>query len=365
VRVLLEAGADVNVRETTRGQTALMWAAAEGHAAVIRLLVKHGSDIHAVSHPPSTQKRGGPRVMAITEGRSTRVDTFTPLQFAVRGGHVEAVKALLDGGASIDEEAPGSMSLLALAILNLHFDAAALLVERGADVNHSRGGLTALHALVQARTPTIGAFPPPQPPGTGSTSMDIAKLLLKHGADIDARAGKAGGSTAFLMAAKGADYQMMRLLAANGASVTAVNARGTNAIALAAGVEMTNPNEDSGTDPDSFQALKFAIALGAGDISAANNDGDTPVHGAIFRQTTNNIRLLAEHGSKLDGRNKRGVLAIEDARNGIPGANNSRRTPKPEAAKVLYDLMVARGLNPPDPNVDLNRYNFGVKRDAQ
>jgi ankyrin repeat protein len=342
-----------------------MWAAAQGHAAVVRLLTGRGADIHAVSRPPSTKKRGPARVMAITEGRSVRVDTFTPLQFAVRGGHVEATDALLDAGASIAEEAPQSMSLLALAILNLHFDVAARLVERGADVNHSKGGITPLGHLVQARTPTIGAFPPPQPPGTGYTSLDIAKMLLAHGADVDGRSTRAGGATPFLMAAKGADHQMMRLLAASGADVTAVNARRTNAIALAAGVEMTNPNEDSGTDPDSYQALTFAIALGAGDISSANSDGDTPVHGAIFRQTTNNIRLLAAHGSKLDGRNKRGVLAIEDARNGIPGANNSRRTPKPEAAKVLYDLMQARGLNPPDPNIDMNRYNFGVARDAQ
>ena len=359
VRVLIEAGADVNARETTRGQTALMGAAAQGHADVVRLLAQRGADIHAVSRAPSAKKVGGARVQALTEGRSSRVDTFTPLQFAVRGGQVEAARALLDAGASIAEEATQSMSLLSLAILNLHFDVAAFLIERGADVNFAKSGTPPLHQLVQARTPTIGAFPPPQPPGRGYTSLDIAKLLLARGADVDSRA--RGGATPFLAAAKGADYQMMRLLAANGADVTAVNSKRTNALALAAGVEMTNPNEDSGTDADSFEALKLAIALGAGDVSAANNDGDTPVHGATFRQTQNNIRLLAEHGAQLDVRNKRGVLAIEDALNGIPGANNSRRTPKPDAAKVLYELMVARGLNPPDPNIDKTRYNFGVK----
>ena len=39
VKVLLEAGAAVNAKEGWHGQTALMWAAAEGHPAVIQVLV--------------------------------------------------------------------------------------------------------------------------------------------------------------------------------------------------------------------------------------------------------------------------------------------------------------------------------------
>ena len=57
----------------------------------------------------------------------------------------------------------------------------------------------------------------------------------------------------------------------------------------AAGVEMINPNEDSGTDADGFAALRLAVALGAGDINAANKNGDTPLHGAVFRTTTDAI----------------------------------------------------------------------------
>ena len=35
VKALVQHGADVNVAEPTRGQTALMWAAAEGHGEVV------------------------------------------------------------------------------------------------------------------------------------------------------------------------------------------------------------------------------------------------------------------------------------------------------------------------------------------
>ena len=58
------AGAGIDAREGWRGQTALMWAAAEGHAAVVAPLVAVGADVDARSD-------GG----------------FTPLAFAVRAGH--------------------------------------------------------------------------------------------------------------------------------------------------------------------------------------------------------------------------------------------------------------------------------------
>ena len=36
MNVLLEAGAKIDAKETWNGQTALMWAAAEGHGAVVQ-----------------------------------------------------------------------------------------------------------------------------------------------------------------------------------------------------------------------------------------------------------------------------------------------------------------------------------------
>jgi hypothetical protein len=107
-------------------------------------------------------------------------------------------------------------------------------------------------------------------------------------------------------------------------------------------------------------ALTLAIELGAGDIDATDKNGDSAVHGAVFRQTQDHLRLLAAHGARLDFKNKRGMMAIDDARNGVPGGNTARSSPRPEAAKVLYALMLDRGLSPPDPNVDKRRYNFGV-----
>ena len=70
VELLLANGAKVNVRERTEGFTALMFAAAEGHIDVVRLLLNHDAD--------RTLKD---------------VDGDTAADFAGKNGHTEVVKA--------------------------------------------------------------------------------------------------------------------------------------------------------------------------------------------------------------------------------------------------------------------------------
>lgn len=380
VRVLAAHGADVNAREETRRQTALMWAAAEGHADVVHALIEVGADLGAVSGgpPAAAAANGGSSVYDAFRRAAPRVDAFTPAQFAVQAGHLEATQVLLDAGASVERETPQGMPLLTLAIANAHYELAALLVARDADVNAAGVGFTPLHQLVRMRTLNIGQFPHPVPTG-GLTSLELAQVLLGHGAAVDARNtqrwqdGFRGrftlDATPFLLAAKGGDARMMQLLADHGADPLAVDANGTTAVMLAAGVGMINPNEDNGTDADALEALRLAIALG-GDVNARNVFGDTALHGAVFRATTDAIELLAASGARLDVRNQcptafcpssgapaegAGQTPLEIAVNGAGMLGGYR----PEAAVVLRELMVARGL---DPDIDRNedRYTFGV-----
>jgi ankyrin repeat protein len=84
VEALLSRGADPNVKESWRGQTALMWAAAEGHATVIEALVKRGADVQ-------TRSNGG----------------FTALLFAAREGRIARGRhALLKAGADMNDSLP-------------------------------------------------------------------------------------------------------------------------------------------------------------------------------------------------------------------------------------------------------------------
>ena len=365
VRVLLAHGADVNAREGTRLQTALMWAAASGHAEVVRQLIDAGADLRAVSGGPSlTWDATGDYDHTKAYKRPVpRLDTFTPLQFAVREGQIEATRALLDAGASLEDETPQGLGLLALAIANAHYELAALLVERGADVNAAKVGFTPLHQLVRVRNLNIGQFPSPIPSGRLS-GVELGKVLLQHGADVDARTTKSWvdghrgrfglNATPFLLAAKGGDVQMMLLLAAHGADPLVVNSNGTTAVMAAAGVAMLNPNEDSGTDADGLAALRLAVALG-GDVNAMNVNGDSALHGAVHRPSVGFIEFLAESGARLEAENKDGVTPLQLAVGGLGIGKGAR----PKAAALLRDLMVARGLTP-DAKMDEDKYSFGV-----
>ena len=92
VRLLLTRGATVDTKEPYRGQTALMWAAAEGNTAAVDVLLEAGADLKLKSN-------GG----------------FTPLLFAVRNAHIETTVALLKRGANVNDVAPDGSSALSIA----------------------------------------------------------------------------------------------------------------------------------------------------------------------------------------------------------------------------------------------------------
>ena len=99
-------------------------------------------------------------------------DGFTPLGLAVFFGHAETVEALLAAGADVNLTSSESMKMppLGSAMAVQRNDIARTLIEHGADVNaKATNDLTALHTA--AARGNLGA----------------AKLLLDHGADINAR----------------------------------------------------------------------------------------------------------------------------------------------------------------------------------
>ena len=58
MKLLLAHGGDANAKEPARGQTALMWAVAEKHAGVARVLIEHGADVKAKTIPVRTAGGG-------------------------------------------------------------------------------------------------------------------------------------------------------------------------------------------------------------------------------------------------------------------------------------------------------------------
>src|SRR4051812_8137562 len=165
---------------------------------------------------------------------------MTALLHAARQGHLEAVRALLDGGAPIDQAGSGdATSPLLMAVINGEFDLAMFLIERGANPNIAAGGngATPLWAAVNTQWQPRTRYPQPQEmEQQKATYLDVMKALLAKGADPDARLkthpwylvysgcgnrncglADTAGSTAFWRAAYATDLEAMKLLVAHGA----------------------------------------------------------------------------------------------------------------------------------------------------
>src|SRR5207253_1505342 len=71
IRQLVDAGGDVNGADLN-GKTPLMYAAANGNLAAVKLLLAAGANVNAVSGPPNGQVKNG----------ITQIGNFTPLLFA-------------------------------------------------------------------------------------------------------------------------------------------------------------------------------------------------------------------------------------------------------------------------------------------
>lgn len=336
VRMLLSHDASVNAREGWHGETALMWAAAENHPAVIAALIDRGADVHARSNTAGFT----PSNEGYLPGTYLPAGSFTPLLFAVREGHLDCVKLLLDAGADVEESLPGGASALMIAILNAHYDVGVLLLDRGAKANTSAQGWTPLHQLVWSRNPNRHFNLPPALQTGKVDSLDFARALLVHEADPNARMTKEPydgfrnwlnriDATPFILAAKTVDSVLMRLLVDHGADPNLVTRDKSTALMAAAGVGFW-PAESPGTESESLEAVKLAFELG-GDVNAANDSGFTAMHGAAVHGSNSVVKFLYEKGARLDVRtSKEGwtPLAIAD---GVFIANTFKMTPQTAA----------------------------------
>jgi ankyrin repeat protein len=346
VQALVNHGASVDAKDDRRGQTALMWAAAEGHAAVVQTLI----DADAAFH------------IRVPSG-------FTPLLFAVRDGRSDVVRVLLKAGADVNETVPvegrrrgyggrlppaGATPLL-MAVTNGHFELAAELLDAGANPNADLPGYTVLHAITAVRKPGVGDNDPP-PDGSGSmTSIELVKRLAAHGADLNARMTKKPnlnntrlneiGATPFMLAALTADAELMKTLAALGANPLLPNVENSTPLMAAAGLATRSPGEDAGTESEVLEAVQAALDLGA-DINAVDNNGETAMHAAAYKNLPKVVKFLASKGAKIDVWNTNDKFGWTPLAIAV-GYRFGNFKPSPDTEAALREVMIAAGVTPP------------------
>src|SRR5262245_31648473 len=420
VERLLAAGAEPNAR-SREGQTPLMSAALNGQAAAVAALLAHGADVHAAeSYRGQTAlmlAAGEGNVEAMTllidAGASVGAQSksgFTPLLFAVRNAQLDAVRLLLEHGANSNDLAPDGTTALNVAIVNAFYEVASVLLAHGADPNLPDARASPLHTIAWLRKPGAtdraggtGEFATAAPRRTGKvTSLELAKMLLDRGADPNVRVDwdeikfeplggttrnppglflgrhllTYNGATAFYVAAKNGDSELMRLLAAAGADPTLPARCGLTPLMAAAGLdtwEGETPRPHTGMpEAHRLKAVELAVELG-NDINAVADFGDfkmvgdpeytllyyphnlrelqelgvgdprwsgsTALHGSIISNQPSIVQYLVDHGANLDAKTKTGWTALMMTR-GVFLANTGRLFPAAEA--ILKKALAER-----------------------
>jgi ankyrin repeat protein len=335
VRLLLAGDADVNAKEPSQNQTALMWAAAEHHPDVVRRLIEAKADLRART------KNG-----------------FTPLHFAAREGDIESARLLLAAGLDINtqsqpdlppsanpEPAPraggasggnpqplagrravsatasdGATPLL-VATMRGHVPFALFLLEQGASPDAGDAGLTPLHWAAATwengtANPVYGFDEPMAGIPDRPAKLQLVKALLAHGANPNARISRpkpafaggytdAVGATPFLLASSVDDVEMMRLLSAAGADPKLMTATNTTAVMAAAALNHA-VGESAVTEAQAKEAVQFLLDLGlsAGGVTTFNENA---LFGPAYRGWNSLLELLIEKGADVNVVSKAGV----------------------------------------------------------
>ncbi len=399
---LLEAGADINAKESFGGQSALMWAAAQGQAEMVKLLASKGADLNARGVVRQWERK------VITEPRPKDMNKggFTALLYAAREGCVECARHLIAAGADPDLEDPERITPLNMALLNLHYEFAAFMIQSGgADLDKwDLFGRSPIYMAADTSTlPMKGNGAMAVLPSEDSiTALDVGRLLLEKGANPNLQLKRrppyrdvpqdrggdtilAQGATPLLRAARAGDAPFVELLLKHGALVDLPSKEGVTPLMAAAGAEFgdrvtrgrNRTNEgvlatmkllldaganinarmvtEQGRNPADglSQAAQFAVVLRRpSQVPTANAvPHQTALHGAAQRGLTPFVKFLAERGADLEAKDANGRTALDLARGvGVAGVRQASRDPFPETVALLEALMTAKGI--PVPKVE-------------
>ncbi|KAK4008902.1 ankyrin-1 [Daphnia magna] len=211
IDVLLVAGSFVNAMDF-EGMTPLYLASARGNTEAVQALVQHSANINLRATDKSTPlhsaaSRGQIEILKILINHGSKVDTLdysdrSPLYVAAQRGHKNVVEVLLLKGAKVNLEEIHGYTALCEAVWQNNTDMAELLVSRGARVT------TQSHMLLHCAVTQ------------GNTAM--ARLLLNARSVPNLRDDH--GNTPLILAAKQGHLAMVELLLEHGANPNYPNA---------------------------------------------------------------------------------------------------------------------------------------------
>ena len=405
-KALLDAGADINAKETWGEQSALMWAAAQSQANMVKFLASKGANLNDHGKINQWQRKviQEPRPKDLNKGG------FTPLHYAAREGCAACVQTLLAAGADPDSEDPDRETPLLLALENMHFDTAAVLVafkgpQGSADLDKwDLSGRSPIYMAADVSSlPTKGNGAVAVLPSLDKLSaVDVARMMLERGANPNIQLMRrppfrdvpqdrysdpmfAQGATALLRAARGGDDKFVALLLEYKALVDLPNKEGITPLMAAAGVDygLHVTRGRNRTEEGVLATMDLLVKAGANvnarslfdrdlRVSRAGEPGSTVIsrlletarhdshppgpnavpdqtalHGAAENGFDKFIEFLAAHGADLTAKDAGGRTPLDIAR----GAGGLRGGPDafPKTVALLEALMKEKGIPVPGP----------------
>jgi ankyrin repeat protein len=285
---------------------------------------------------------------------------------------------LLDAGADVNQATEYGWTPLLTAVNNRNYALAKLLIERGANANlANKGGWTPLYLATDNRNIEGGDYPVPK---ADLDHLEMIELLLQKGADPNARVREntltrtiftmqwfyENGATPFVRASQSSDTALMKLLLKYGADPKIATAQGDTALTAAAGIGWVDGVTYERSAVENVEAVRLLLDLGL-DPNQANNEGRTPLMGAALKGRTEVIQLLVDRGADLAARDRgsrdthipgatiAGVtFQAIDYSEGLVRVGVQSAVERPEAAKLIRQLMQDRGLPVPPAGRSLN-----------
>ena len=182
VRAILDRNPFIARAKTPNG-TMVLTAAFYGAEAAMAALLERVQEDELNLYEASTLGRPARLKTILGQSRlkvnAPNAEGFTPLGLAAFFGHADAVKVLLDHGASVDAKDQSRFGNTALdaAVAANHAEVARVLLAAGAGANvRDAADYTPLHKAAQ------------------NGNLELVRLLVEHGADVSAV--REGGSTA-------------------------------------------------------------------------------------------------------------------------------------------------------------------------
>lgn len=316
---LLQAGLDID----SRGFENLHWAAIHGHDHVVKFLLDNGVSADARSPNSSTAllqavQSGKTNVIQLLIDRGAnkecvqRDSYWTPLFEAVRSEKKNVVAQLLKNKVRVDARGYNLETPLYTAAQLGNVDIIKMLIDHGANIE--------ARLMQNGRTPLYEA--------TSEGHMKAVELLLQEGANIECKC--EDGLTPLLEASRRGHEAVVQLLLQQGANTEVRTEEGHTSLSQAVkeghiavvrtllkhGADVETPNSKNMTllyqaasCEGRAEIIRILLQYGA-NLEARDMNQRTPIFAAVFKGHKENLEALLEAGSAIDSTDYWGATAL-------------------------------------------------------